>query len=340
MYKLLLLTVLVVCVNCIPFTQNDIDAQWIAFKKQFRNSNKFDVNSGEESLRRQTFEKNYRKIVSHNTEADNGLHTYRLGVNQFTDWTHEEYRQRLNIRRAKRNQTLSSVHHFSESLATLPTHVDWREKHVVTLVKDQKNCGGCWVFSTIASLEGQLALTSGKLTSLSEQNILDCDPKYGCASGGFVEHAFDTIIKEGGVETEARYPFRNDEDKRCTYKKSLSVLTMAKYSTIKPGSESSLQQAVANVGPIAIYIDADPDSFMSYESGIYSSSECKTNYDDLLHSVTVVGYGSEGGHDYWLVKNSWDTTWGESGYIRVARNKGNMCGVATFGGWPVGVKAQ
>ncbi|CAG2166090.1 unnamed protein product [Oppiella nova] len=329
-------------VNCVPLTQPHIESEWIAFKKQFRDSNEYYERSADEEVkRRQVFEDNYRRIVRHNEETDNGLHTYRLGVNQFSDWTDREYQQWLNRPKPKANQTLyvNTEHHFSKPPVPLPNSVDWRDKHVVTPVKNQANCGGCWVFSTVASLEGQLALKTGKLLSLSEQNILDCDSEYGCESGGFVEHAFDTIAREGGIESESQYPFRNDDDKRCTFKKSKSVASIGKYSTITPGSESSLEHAVATVGPIAVYIDSDAPGFMSYSSGLYSSAKCKTDYNDLLHSVAVVGYGTAGGHDYWLIKNSWDTTWGERGYMRLARNKGNMCGVATFGAWPTEVSA-
>ncbi|CAG2176662.1 unnamed protein product, partial [Oppiella nova] len=194
-----------VCVNGLTLTQSDVESQWIAFKKQFRDTDYQSIGLGDESIRRQIFEINYRDIVNHNTEADQGLHSFKLGVNQFTDWTTEEYQGWLNKFDHGASATKSNVRPVSSnnSLVKLPDSVDWRQKGAVTPIKDQGSCGSCWAFAAVGGIEGQIAIKQGKLLSLSEQELLDCTYSGTGCNGGSPTEAYNTLAQRlHGIQNE------------------------------------------------------------------------------------------------------------------------------------------
>ena len=158
----------------------------------------------------------------------------------------------------------------------------------------------------------------------------------GC-EGGLMDQGFEYIIKNKGIDTEQSYPYKG-VDESCVFKKKSVGATITGFKDIQSGSESALQSAVANVGPISVAIDASSFTFQLYSSGVYDDDECGNQPENLDHGVTAVGYGTQDGKDYWLVKNSWDTTWGEQGYILMSRNKNNQCGIATESSYPTGAK--
>ncbi|GIZ03445.1 cathepsin L [Caerostris extrusa] len=153
----------------------------------------------------------------------------------------------------------------------------------------------------------------------------------GC-EGGWMDQGFDYIKKNKGIDTEESYPY-TAQDGTCHFKKADVGATVTGYVDIPTGDEEALKQAVATIGPISVAIDAAHESFQTYQDGIYVEPECTT--DQLDHAVLAVGYGTEDGSDYWLVKNSWGTTWGIKGYIKMARNKNNQCGIATKASYPL-----
>jgi len=310
----------------VALASDELDAHWANFK---RLHGKF--YGTEDSTRRAIFEANVAKVVKHNIEADMGLHKYRLAVNAFADQTSQEFRARRNgFRPAARNGPFADFHDYRKAL---PATVDWRTKGIVTPVKNQEQCGSCWAFAAVASLEGQHAKATGKLVSLSEQNLVDCsgdEGNMGC-EGGLPDQAYAYIKKNGGIDTEASYPY-TAQDGTCRFKKANVGATLTGFIDIQQGSESALQKAVANVGPISVGIDASNESFQLYSGGVYDEENCSTT--QLDHGVTIVGYGSENGQDYWLVKNSWGNTWGEEGYIKMSRNAQNQCGIATMASYP------
>jgi len=320
-------------VGCVLAELRSSDSEWESFKTNFA---KTYATKLEEGLRRQIFNQRLTEISRHNEEAANGKHSFTVGVNEFSDWSHEELKLRNGFRQElKTNDAqVETFEHIKEG--DLPTAVDWRTKGVVTPVKNQGQCGSCWAFAAVASLEGQNALAKKTLTSLSEQNLVDCSwsqGDMGCL-GGLPDNGYKYVIANKGIDTEKSYPYAGWPGFICSYDAKNIGATLTKYVDLPTQDEGSLQKAVATVGPISIGMDASQASFQSYKSGIYNDPAC--NATNLDHGVTVVGYGTDtDGGDYWWVKNSWGTTWGLSGYFKLARNAKNACGVATMASYPV-----
>lgn len=179
-------------------------------------------------------------------------------------------------------------------------------------------------------MEGLHFRTTGKLVSLTEQNLVDCSRENGGCKGGNMGSAFEFIKEEGGINTEDSYPYEA-RDGPCRYDKKNIGATVAAHKFIQKGNENDLMKAVASIGPISVAIVVT-DKFIGYHSGVFYDATCIGK--KLSHAVLVVGYGTENGHDYWLVKNSWGTGWGEKGYVKMARNMNNNCDIATDGSYP------
>lgn len=257
---------------------------------------------------------------------------YKLGMTSFADLTSKEFK-RAGI--SAQTLTKTSCSAFKTSGAVSPASMDWRDHDAVTPVKDQGQCGSCWSFSATGAMEGAWSIAEGNLVSLSEQQLVDCSSgrpygNHGC-NGGLMDGAFEYAI-ETGMCTESSYPYTavgGDCDK-CD-----SVVSMTSCVDVTPNNQQSLKEAVAT-GPVSIAIEADTRTFQMYTSGVLTSSDCGTNLD---HGVLIAGYGTLDGTDYWLVKNSWGTGWGDEGYIRIERsdstNDPGICGIAMQPSYPV-----
>ncbi|CAH1790348.1 unnamed protein product [Owenia fusiformis] len=287
----------------------------------------------------QIFESNLEFIRRHNLEAAIGKHTYTLGVNEFSDMTHDEFKRRyLGYKMPKDvRESAATYIHTSTSKRNIRDTLDWREEGLVTPVKNQGQCGSDWAFSATGALEGQHFRKTGQLVSLSEQNLIDCTKSYGNQGchGGWMDDAFKYIRDNKGIDTEVGYPYYARDLGYCYYNAQYNAATDKGFVDIKEGDEDALLNAVATIGPISAAIDAKQPSFMSYQSGVYYEPNCGSNMENLDHAVLVVGYGSQFGTDYWLVKNSWGAHWGDQGYIKMARNRGNQCGIATKASYPL-----
>ncbi|XP_017278361.1 procathepsin L-like [Kryptolebias marmoratus] len=291
-------------------------------------------NQTEAALRRAIWEKNLLLVLTHNQEASAGKHSFVMGLNHLADMTAEEINERLNGLKLEeplrfRNGTFNDAASLS-----IPESVDWRERGLVGPVRNQGSCGSCWAFSSLGALEGQMKKKTGVLITLSPQNLVDCsipDRNFGC-NGGFITKSYSYIIRNRGVDSESFYPYEHQNGK-CRYSDKGKAAYCSDLHILPQGDEAALQAAVASVGPIAVAVNAMLSSFQLYKGGLYNVPDC--NPVLINHAVLVVGYGTDGGQDYWLVKNSWGTDWGEGGFIRMARNKKNLCGIATLGVYPI-----
>jgi len=309
---------------------------WRDFK---RTHNKSYDTSEEESARFKIYVDNHRKIEAHNQEYDAGRKSYQLAMNKFGDMTNDEFRSRVNGFKRSLMDKSNSAPPGSTFLVPLnvkiPDSVDWREKGYVTHVKDQGHCGSCWAFSAVGALEGQHFRKAGKMIELSEQNLVDCSESFGNegCNGGLMDNAFNYVKSNKGIDTETSYPYEA-KDGRCRFNKQSIGAEDTGFVDVKAGDESDLEAALATVGPVSVAIDASRESFQFYKKGVYYEPECSSSALD--HGVLAVGYGTAPeGDKFYIVKNSWGAGWGENGFIRMARERNNHCGIASAASYPL-----
>lgn len=291
--------------------------------------------------RYEIFKDNLDFIISHNL---NSKSSFTLGINNFADMTFDEYRK-LFISGLPRNEnkvTFGSSFNcqpYSDHLSSIPDSIDWRYKGAVTSVKDQGQCGSCWAFSSTGAIEGALAISQNVLVNLSEQQLVDCATgvaysSHGC-NGGLMDGAFKYVSQYGQCNY-TDYPYTSGTTMTGgTCKKCSSVVKVTSCFDVTPNDQLALKSAVSRQ-PVSIAIEADTRYFQLYSSGVLTSSTCGTNLD---HGVLIVGYGEESGVKYWLVKNSWSTSWGDDGYVKIERsdntNDAGVCGIASMASFPV-----
>jgi cathepsin L len=300
------------------------------FAKWMRDNSKSYSNE-EFVFRWNVWRENQQFIEEHNRQNN----SYFLAMNQFGDLTNAEFNKLFKGLSFDYSAHISKAKSAAvETVAApgLPADYDWRQKGAVTHVKNQGQCGSCWSFSTTGSTEGANFLKTGRLTSLSEQNLIDCSVSYGNngCNGGLMDYAFEYIINNKGIDTEASYPYQTAQY-NCRYNPANSGGSLVSYTDVTSGNENALLNAVA-VEPTSVAIDASHNSFQFYSGGVYYESACSST--QLDHGVLAVGWGTENGQDYWLVKNSWGSDWGLSGYIKMSRNRSNNCGIATAASYP------
>jgi C1A family cysteine protease len=301
---------------------------FVLFKEQY---NKVYTNSKEELYRRIVFNNNYNRIQEHNRNEEN---SFQLEMNQFGDLLSHEYHNK-NTYYHLREQPRVSRSAFVET--DVVDTIDWRSQNAVTPVKNQGQCGSCWAFSTTGSLEGLNAIKTGKLVSFSEQQLMDCSKPEGDQScnGGLMDYAFQYVIDSKGICTEEEYSYEGKDEDTC--KVCDRVMTITGFTDVAENNEIALKQAVAQL-PVSVAIQADQFEFQFYKSGIFTGNCGNPSSYQLDHGVLAVGYGTDNGQDYWIVKNSWGATWGDKGYIRLARNveeKQGKCGIAMQPSFPV-----
>lgn len=286
---------------------------------------------GEFIQRKRLFEKSHELIKSHNETNS----SFTLGHNKFSDMTKEE-KAKYRGRKTGKSPVTGNFQIRAESNGDMaPDSIDWRELGAVNPIKDQGQCGSCWAFSSVACMEGAHFVKTGKLLNLSEQQLVDCAGEnygnYGC-NGGWQEAAF-TYYEQFDAIAEDDYAY-TAKDGTCQFKdKQGTGVNATIYFMVVSKSEVNLREAIAQQ-PVSVSIEADQDVFGLYQSGIFDSPECGTMLD---HAVALVGYGSENGQKYYILRNSWGTDWGEEGYMRIADTGmgEGICGVQIEPLYPV-----
>ena len=270
-------------------------------------------------------------IKEHNATSS----SHRAGHNQFSDWSEAEYKSILGY--VPNRQVSKRIVKLNES--SNADTVNWVTAGAVTPVKDQGQCGSCWAFSTTGSLEGAHFVASGSLLSFSEQQLVDCAyikyGNYGC-NGGLQTNAYMYYEDGFNAELESVYPYTSGAGQRgtCQYSKtSQTAVAVSGYTNVTPDNVAQMKAAVTQQ-PLAVAIEADKLVFQTYSSGVLNSTKCGTTLD---HAVLAVGYGNDAasGLDYWLIKNSWNTTWGDQGYVKLAitGDDAGTCGVQSDPQW-------
>jgi len=308
------------------FTSQEYQDAFVSWTKEHQR-----VYSNEEFLSRYEIFKNNMDFV----RDWNAMGTSTIvGLNNMADLSNSEYRNVYLGTHIDGTERLANAQPHTE-VEPQATTVDWRNKGVVTPIKDQGQCGSCWAFSTTGSIEGATALKSGKLVSVSEQNLMDCSVSYGNqgCNGGLMDNAFKYVIANKGIDTETAYPYEVKQG-TCRFTTANIGATITGFKDISAGSEAALVTAI-NMQPVSVAIDASHNSFQLYRSGVYYESACSSSRLD--HGVLAIGYGTDDatGADFYLVKNSWGTSWGTLGYIQMSRNRANNCGIATSASYPV-----
>jgi len=300
------------------------------FESWMRLHNKKYASKEEKMYRLTVFEQNIRMINSLNS-ANDGTH---YAVNAFADRTMDELRKSYTSRsysKAMSGVKINSIVAPPAQLDKLPKEFNWLDRGAVTSVKDQGDCGSCWAFGAVGTMEGQVFLHEGKLVDLSEQNLVDCDHECqkfpdlgklcddGC-DGGMEPNAFQYVIKNGGIMLLEDYPYTG-EDGECKFDKSKAIGGFTNWTYVTVKNEDDLRQYLYDNGPVSIGVHAD--EWFYYSGGVFDSS-CQTEND---HAVLLTGWGeTSSGIPYWIIKNSWGKSWGLKGYIHLIRGK-NKCGM-------------
>ncbi|XP_034480335.1 digestive cysteine proteinase 1 [Drosophila innubila] len=283
----------------------------------------------EHEHRKNIFRQNLRYIHSKNRAKL----SYTLAVNHLADKSEEELKARRGYKSSGVFNTGKPFPYDVNKLKDeIPSQYDWRLYGAVSPVKDQSVCGSCWSFGTIGAIEGAFFLKNGgNMVRLSQQALIDCSWGYGNngCDGGEDFRVYQWMMQVGGVPTEEEYGPYLGQDGYCHIANTTLVAPITGFVNVTANDPDAFKLALLKHGPISVAIDASPKTFSFYSHGVYYEPECKNDKDGLDHAVLAVGYGTINGEDYWLVKNSWSTYWGNDGYILMSARKNN-CGVMTM----------
>jgi cathepsin L len=327
------------CVENPSKSSNDLDVN-TSFSKFLSHFYPFSIkeNSEEWKKRKEIFEENIESIKIHNNKKS----SYKIGINKYSASTKEEKKKMLGKRIDMENEFkkyqkhVINDHSFEmKPVSELPIEVDWRKKGLATAAKDQGHCGSCFAFAASEMLESYLMQSTGYLFNLSPQQGASCAPNpehcggSGGCEGGTAEIIFDYIAGGGAMSQEYQYGYvsYDGSNHECITEGIVPTVTIEGYTWLEGNNYTELMNAVAQVGPISIGVDAS--EWHNYQSGVFNG--CNQENPDVNHAVVLMGYGvdEESGEKYWLVRNSWSPTYGEHGYIRLYRddNESENCGI-------------
>ena len=296
----------------------------VAFNNWLNTQNKMYASPAEKAYRMTVFAANYQKVAH-----DNQVYRHRSELNMFADLTEEEFISKYT---GLNYQPDAEKNYVQLDEAENQSGVDWREKGAVNAVKNQRSCGSCWAFSATSALESAWFLAHGTLYDLSEQQLVDCGAStgnHGC-NGGWMDFAFQYIKNNGGLDLTSDYPYTAIGG-NCHAKEHTAKANLKGFSDVNKNNCGQLISAL-NKQPVSVAIAAN--AIMSYSSGVFENANCGTG---LNHGVTAVGYGSDQGEGYYIVRNSWGASWGEKGYIRMSRKvqaSTGICGICMAASYP------
>uniref|UniRef100_H3A685 Uncharacterized protein n=2 Tax=Latimeria chalumnae TaxID=7897 RepID=H3A685_LATCH len=309
MKRILLFVIILAVVSGISI----LDTEWQSWKSQY---GKEYSSLQEEWFRREIWEKTKKEVLEHNRLADLGIKSYWTELNHFADMTPDELLSRSCEFPTELQDDIAEEFQARTDVIRNQSR-DWREEGSVTCVKDQHKCHSCWIFAAVGVIESCYFIKYKKLYSLSEQQVLDCSGG-GCKKGGHRIVAWDYINKARGLMKEEDYPYIA-KVRKCYFNLKKSLRVNITYSKLP--NERSMAEEVFRHGPITASIFV-PKTFSRYNGkGIFDEKRCEGKG---RHAIIIVGFGTENGVDYWIIKNSWGQRWGDKGYARIKRNA-NVC---------------
>ena len=295
------------------------------FQSFLKEHNKKYTTIEEYTARFNVFKTNYKKMEAFTLSRK--PKTHNVGITKFSDLTPQEFRNTyLNLKVTLLDQIKAQSSAYQTSFEAAPAEFDWRKQAAVGDVKDQGSCGSCWAFSTVANLEGLYAIKNKKQVVLSEQQLVDCDTDQdnGC-NGGLMEDAF-RYVQEHGLALSSDYKYTG-RDGTCKASRVKSAIAIKGQHFAPDQDEENIKKMLVETGPLSIAVNAEPLQF--YDGGILNADASECDPQALNHGVAIVGYGSENGQAYWIIRNSWGPNWGEKGYVRFALGNG-VCGVNNY----------
>lgn len=330
--------------SSLPAVRYGGDPGYDAFLMSAHGASRRHTSLHEYRRRQAVFSQNVAKISAHNAASQR---TYRLAMNRFGDWTKEEFLAVMLPKHAQRDSAPDAAadgpnrergRHEIEYAPLIdprrvPASVSWQGTGADGRPRDQACCGSCWAFGASGAMEGAWWAATGRAVSLSAQQVMDCswgfvpghDSSTAACDGGDAWAGVGHVVDAGGIAATSDYEYLG-QDNYCTENGTAKAAKFRGYARVPPYDEAALMEAVYSRGPLSISMDASQDSFTFYSSGIYQEDACLYKAKDLDHSMVLLGYGTEDGADYWLIRNSWSEHWGDGGYMKVARQS-HGCGI-------------
>jgi len=266
--------------------------------------------------RLEVFTHKHNLIQAHNAMGE----SYTLGHNKFSDWTDEEYNAILTY--LPEHGIMKANETFVPAVGASYSPINWVDLGAVSPIQDQGQCGSCWAFSSVSAAESAHEIATGHLEKFSEQQLVDCVRLcFGC-NGGNQALAFNYYESHYAM-SESSYPY-TAKNGTCAYSSSDNLgVKVTNYTSVTADSPDAMKAAL-EVAPLAVAIQANQLSFQLYSSGVFTNTSCGTNLDH----ATVVGWGQSNGMDYWIMRNSWGTSWGQAGYMWLEIVSGHgLCGI-------------